>query len=206
MLDRKVHGSYTDLSRLFLYKVTRNFIGVTGDTGAEIRSVMGALALFGAPPEDDYPYDMPKYDDEPSAYHYALASNFKGIKYARLDTGSPESLLDVLTSALLKGQPWVFGFTCYSSLDYTGVDGRIAFPKSSERVTGGHAVVAVGFDTAMICPNAQQPGAFLIRNSWGMGWGDHGYGWISFDYIRQGLAVDFWTLTKAAWVDPEQFR
>lgn len=209
ILDRKTFGRHTDLARLFLYKATRNWMGVRGDTGAEIRNAMGALALFGAPPEDSYPYEATRFDDEPSAYHYALASNFKGVQYARLDkeaTANGGSVIDALTSALLKGWPWVFGFTCYSSLDDTGADGRIAFPSTRERVTGGHCVTAVGFDTEQQCPGQAGKGAFLIRNSWGASWGDQGYGWLPFEYFTQGLAEDCWTLTKAAWVDTEPFK
>lgn len=204
--DKKAFGRFTPLSRLFIYKATRNWMGVRGDTGAEIRNAMGALALFGAPPEEHYPYDVSVYDQEPSPFIYQLASNFKGTQYARLDRRgmSGHQLLEELKGALLHGWPFVFGFTCWESLDYV-TKGRIPFPKDNERIVGGHCVDAIGFSDSMDCPNASR-GAFLILNSWGRAWGDDGYGWLPYDYFLRGAAQDCWILTKADWVDTEAFK
>src|SRR5207247_6616554 len=49
--EKRSFGNYTSAARLFIYKATRDLLGWTGDTGAYLRSTMGALALFGAPPE-----------------------------------------------------------------------------------------------------------------------------------------------------------
>ena len=45
--ERRAFGKHIDASRLFLYKATRNMLHWTGDTGAFLRSMLGALALFG---------------------------------------------------------------------------------------------------------------------------------------------------------------
>ena len=49
--ERRAFGRHIDASRLFLYKATRNLVHWAGDTGAFLRTTMGALALFGVPPE-----------------------------------------------------------------------------------------------------------------------------------------------------------
>ncbi len=47
--EKRVFHHYIDDSRRFLYKVTRNIMHVTGDTGAFLRTTMGAMVLFGVP-------------------------------------------------------------------------------------------------------------------------------------------------------------
>lgn len=204
---KKTYGHFTPLSRLFLYKATRDFIGVRGDTGAEIRNALGAAVLFGCPPEEFYPYDVARFDEEPSARIYALASNYKAPQYARLDPEGldPAGVVEALKSSLLKGWPFVFGFTCYQSLDDVDFTGRVPFPRAGEKITGGHCTAIGAFSDTMQCPNAT-PGAFGFQNSWSQSWGDHGWGWIPYDYFRRGLAQDCWTVVKADWVDTDQFK
>lgn len=55
--EKRAFGRYIDASRLFLYKVTRNLLRWTGDTGAFLRTTMGAIVLFGVPPEEYWPYN-----------------------------------------------------------------------------------------------------------------------------------------------------
>src|SRR3990170_1193870 len=169
--ERRASGRHIDASRLFVYKTTRRLARLHGDSGADLRNAMGALVLFGAPPEEHWPYDTAAFDKEPTAFCYAFGQPFQAIKYYRLDPpgARPEATLRALKQELARGYPAMFGFTVYTSIDDAGADGAIPFPTEGERIDGGHAGVAVGYADAKEISGQQ--GAPLVRNSWGAGGG-----------------------------------
>ena len=203
--ERRALGRHVDGSRLFLYKVTRKLMGMTGDTGAYLRSTMQAAALLGVPPESQYPYDVSKFDLEPAAYIYGLAQNWQAVLYYRLDPAGSTGAqaLANLKARLAQGLPAMFGFTVYSSMPYTTTTGIIPYPKSGDRVDGGHAVVAAGYDDAMVIDGVA--GAVLIRNSWGTRWGQGGYGWMPYRWFTDRLSIDIWSLARSEYVDLAPF-
>jgi C1A family cysteine protease len=212
--ERKAFGRYIDASRLFLYKATRNLMKQKGDTGAYLRKTMGAMVLFGAPPEDYWPYtdDEKKFDQEPPAFCYAFAQNYQAIKYFRHDPPGtkPGEIVKGIKTYLAEGHPAMFGFTVYNSIEQADSTGQIPFPSQNERIEGGHAIVAAGYDDKMKIKNklgkVETTGALLIRNSWGKEWGEKGYGWLPYEYIVRGLAEDFWSILKKEWIDTGEFE
>jgi C1A family cysteine protease len=211
--ERRAFGNYINASRLFLYKATRDFLHWTGDTGAFLRSTMGALAIFGVPPEEYLPYDITKFDQEPSAFCYAFGQSYQAINYFRLDPvgTSQAAVLQRIKTNLAAFLPSIFGFTVYSSIAQAGSTGKIPLPVAGEKVLGGHAIMAVGYDDSLKIKNSnpggvETTGALLIRNSWSPGWGMGGYGWMPYDYVLKGIAQDFWSLLQARWIDTGKFK
>ena len=219
--EYRAFKSYINASRLFLYKVTRNLLGWPGDTGAYLRTTMGAMALFGVSPEKYWTYTTahprPEYatarhfDMEPPAFCYAFAANYQALKYFRIDSpgSSFKPVVERVKMLLAAGLPSMFGFTVMSSISQAGNNGEIPFPCKNESVRGGHAIVAIGYDDSKVIVNTscnkKTKGAFLIRNSWGTGWGDNGYGWLPYEYVLKGGTRDWWTMFKQEYVKTKEF-
>jgi C1A family cysteine protease len=170
-------------SRLFIYyneRVIENT--VDSDSGAMIRDGIKSVARQGAPPETDWPYDIAKFTDKPSAQAYADARLDRAINYYRL-----HQTLRYLKGNLAVGYRFAFGFTVYTSFMDIGSDGLMPMPGAHDQVEGGHATVVEGYDDATR--------RFTVANSWGGDWGDKGYFYMPYEYITDtNLCDDFWTI------------
>jgi C1A family cysteine protease len=172
-------------SRLFIYYNERVIEGtVNFDFGAMLRDGIKSVASQGVCPEPEWPYDILKFAEKPSAKAYRDAEKDRAISYQSL-------IQDVnqMKGCLASGYPFIFGFTVYESFESHTVaeTGHAPMPGPNERAEGGHAVMAVGYD------DVSQ--TFLVRNSWGTEWGIAGYFTLPYTYLIQpGLAKDLWTI------------
>lgn len=173
-----------DFSRLFIYYNERVIEHtVNADSGAMLRDGIKTLAKAGVCPESEWPYDIAKFTQKPSSKAYADALHYQIISYYRLRT------MDQMKHTLASGYPFVFGFAVFESFESPQVaaDGIVPLPQKDERLLGGHAVMAVGYD--------DREKQFIVRNSWGISWGQKGYCMMPYDYlIKRNLASDFWTI------------
>lgn len=179
---KKKDGGVIDLSRLFVYYQER-FIEKTikTDSGAIIRDGVKICQKIGVPIEVLWPYSVAKFTHRPSKAAYTNAAQRKIAKYKRV-----EDLEDML-HCLSEGKPVVFGFSVYESFESAKLakTGIMTYPKKSEKMLGGHAVLAVGYDL-----DKQR---MLVRNSWGEDWGLKGYFWMPFEVLdNRDMSDDFW--------------
>lgn len=170
---KKLYPEYfAELSKLFIYYNARLLDNaVKEDVGAYIRDGLKAVKLYGVCTEMLWPYDIDKFDDQPPPMCYANALRRTTTQYRTLAT-----LRDMLET-LSADKPVVIGMAVYLSFDRVSKeDPVIPMPTAGDPYQGGHAVTVVGYDI-----DKKQ---FLIKNSYGTDWGDGGYGWMPFDYLR----------------------
>ena len=64
-----------------------------------------------------------------------------------------------------------------------------------ENFLGYHALCVVGYSDVVQ--------AFRVVNSWGPDWGMNGYGWLSYDFVRQ-YAIEAWWMENARRFEPDE--
>lgn len=188
---------YFDFSRLFIYYNERILGGTVGeDSGAYLRDGAKALATWGAPPEYTWPYFINNFAVKPIEPVYKLAYNYHIHSYYNLDSKYEDKQLNNLKFCIASGHPFVFGFMVFDSFETEEMKNTGIMPMPDTRkesIQGGHAVMGVGYN--------DYEKRFLIRNSWGKGWGlkgtNAGYFTMPYEFIsKKEFASDFWTLIK----------
>lgn len=185
-LDRQKLSDF-EPSELAQYYWTRALEGTTAsDAGASIRDAVKALTKTGAAAENLWPYDISKFAVAPPSNVRQAARHHLALQYQSV----PQNLTS-LKSALAAGYPIVIGITVYSSFESSTVErtGVVPMPTAHEQVLGGHALLLAGYDDST--------SRFTTRNSWGTGFGDHGYVYLPYAYLTNPqLSSDFWIIQK----------
>lgn len=189
-LRRKlVKGKPSTPSPLATYWWTRfieagNTLGLAKvDSGASIRSAVKSLAVYGAAPDELWPYLPAQFSRKPSAAAAAAAEKAQVLAYQRVTS------LDGIKASIVDGYPVGFGFAVFPSMLTAAVDksGRVPMPRNDEAPEGGHACAFVAYnDTHRL---------LLFRNQWSEAWGRAGYGYLPYEYATHPeLCQDFWTI------------
>jgi len=168
------------LSARQLYYFSRLKAGTTdSDSGALIKDGIEVLTSRGAVEERVWPYKAGEYGRKPPP-EVDKATVFK------IADAKPLLTLEDIRRALNDTGPVVAGITMFESSmsDEVVKTGVFPIPKPKEKIIGGHAICIVGYD--------DQQKQFKFKNSWGTQWGDKGYGYLPYEYIRKYMA-DTWS-------------
>jgi C1A family cysteine protease len=146
--------------------------------GTSIRFALKVLHKIGCPPEEGWKYTDNKINiGEPESWSHLIARWNTIESYWRL-----KNLKHILRSLRNIG-PVVAGVGCYQEIFNPEPDGYVPYPKYPQYCYGGHAILLCGI-------NAKTK-RVLFKNSWGTDWGDGGYGWLSYNYLRS-FCWDAW--------------
>ena len=139
---------------------------------------MKALAEKGVCPEECWPY-QPYQTDSPCAGADGKALPFRIRTYARL------SGIEEMERSLSVNGPFMAGVEVFSAWFESG-RGRIPLPDPDETSMGGHAICIMGY--------SREGSYFKFKNSWGVDWGDSGYGYLPYEYMNRHC-LDAWSGT-----------
>lgn len=181
LLTRQKHPEqFVDVSRLFLYYNIRFIEGTIDiDSGAYMRDGIKAIEKYGLCAESLWPYKPEEFATPPPQVCYDDAKKRTIKNSKRLD--SVNNILDALNN----NYPVVFGMAVYNGFGKLDqYDAEVKMPLANDVSVGSHAMCIVGYDLPKQL--------FLVKNSFGTKWGDHGYCLMPFNYIRTE-AYDVWT-------------
>lgn len=175
----------TDLSRLFLYYNARSLAKKeAADAGSVIHHGMAAVLAFGVCEERMWPFEEAMVTANPTQACYQNAQKYNAIQFARTPRG------EQAWAALAQGLPVAFGMfvpiECYHNLD---ADGVMPMPEQLPHVSPpcGHAMLIVGYDL--------DEQVYIVRNSWGPGFGMNGYYKLPFAIAERATPADqYWTI------------
>ena len=150
--------------------------GTSCDDGSRIAAALDLLKK-GSLTLAEYPYDEDRCR-RPDAGMAARATKFRIHGWQVVDTRR----LDQVKGELAGGHPVVIGMR--PNRDFHRLRGRTVWRAGyPERDDGHHAVTVVGY--------TDRGQYFTVVNSWGRGWGERGFGRISYDTFRKRVKYGY---------------
>jgi C1A family cysteine protease len=185
-------------SRLYLYynaRVGQGFATLE-DSGIPILDSLPIFKSFGLPLESNWPYKIMKFGVLPDySKTYKIANTKTVVNISPI----PQTDIDIKT-ALKAGQFVMFGHSVYSSYMSNDVakTGIIPVPDTSnESDEGGHCTHIVGWTSF------NDIEYYIIRNSWGTGWGNDGKAVPTFGFKNNGKNGGFAYMPASYVLDSE---
>lgn len=176
-------------SPLFTYYSTRLIEGtINQDAGASLRNTLSSTVKYGVTPELFWKYNINNFKVKPPQGVWTEALQHQTLQYLRINNAIENEICDCLS----QGYPFTFGIAVYNSFLTSAVTrtGIVPMPNTKkEKLQGGHALLAVGYESAGTSKN------LIVQNSWGTNWGQKGFCKIPFTYITDtNLCGDCWTI------------
>jgi C1A family cysteine protease len=150
--------------------------------GTTLKAAVDILRNFGAVPETMLPFKITTtmYTGVENNF-FATAATRKIAAYFNLQ----RNMASWRTWLAAHG-PILVGLNVDHTWDNATATGGLLDAFQPNTVRGGHAVALVGY---------RADGRFIVRNSWGTGWGDHGFAYASAAYINGAFYTESYGVT-----------
>jgi C1A family cysteine protease len=182
-------GNMKRFSRLFIYynaRMMEDHVSQRNatefDSGADLQFAIVSLIEYGCCEEEYWPFYEHLINQQPNHAAYVNGKYHRLHEFNRLSNNIYQ-----LRQCLAQGYPFVMAIRIFPSFS-SDHRGYIPMPRHQQRASQyRHAVVCVGY--------IHSERVFIIRNSHGIHWGDHGYGYLPYDYVTDKiLSKDLWAI------------
>ena len=180
-------------SPAFIY----NQINGGADNGAYFSDAFKCLIDLGCANLVDCPYkwwDCTTWPSESAYLHAIPYRNEEAYYFYCGDNAGINSIKQLLAESVIV----VIGIEVFDNFDYiNNYDTMYCVTDLTGSSRGGHAVTIVGYDDNKVTHDtALGPGygigAFRLVNSWGTGWGNQGYFWMSYEAVKNPTLSHRW--------------
>jgi len=154
--------------------------GMTALNGLRIAVQQGVASL------KTMPYSADDTCSQPSDNARAEADLHRAESYANLFIGRGTANLIELKRHLATGDPFLLAFPASADLYLVTRDNVVIdLPDEDPGYSDGHMTLVIGYD--------DDTETFKFVNSWGTNWGDRGFGYLTYRFVRE-MAWEGWTL------------
>jgi C1A family cysteine protease len=156
--------------------------GAGSCSGGYIDRASNFIQSTGLPPEQDYPYTATNGSCSNAVANWQSSTErISGWQW--VTTTAPT--VDLIKSALVNYGPLVTTMNVYSDFYY--YTGGVYSLTAGSTYEGGHAIEIIGYDD-----NSQ---SFIVKNSWGTGWGESGFFQIAYNQLTNAVAFGQYTIS-----------
>ncbi|MCF3105993.1 C1 family peptidase [Streptomyces roseoverticillatus] len=195
-------------SVLFNYRLSRTLAGSAERKGSRLEHSFRAWAEFGLCEEAAWPYDengLTRVDRDAPEHCHATARRTKPVA---LPLSAPDGvgMLELARRAIALGIPVSVEIRLCPSISMSLLNGGvIPVQLTTEQSVGPHVVLLTGYDDQVDTAPYDRGtgrGAFQVRNSWGVGWGDKGYGLLPYAFLERQMTGENWVVVEQDWENP----
>jgi Papain family cysteine protease len=140
--------------------------------GTSLKTALDIARKFGVVRDPVLPFVSGKHYAGEAKTFYALAAQLKVAAYFNLNRN-----LSNWRSWLATKGPILTRLDVDATWDQATDNGGVLEEYQPDTARGGHAVALVGYG----------PDRFIVRNSWGTGWGDKGFAYASLAYAQEAF-------------------